>query len=141
MFFLLGPKTCCCGCSGVREGACRCSHSNTFLAEAYRTLSILKIIRVILVTFYELLRGEGWAGGSAGAPWARLHGLSCGLSWARLGSPWLSWRSSGPRGGLLALLGLHFGVLDTGPGNGNFLLQFAFKSDLKPVLVTWGLFD
>ena len=113
-----------CGCSGVREGACRCSHSNTFLAEAYRTLSILKIIGVILVTFYELLRG--------GLPWAPLGspGLSCGLSWARLGSPGLSLA-------LLALLGVSWGSLGSpgtpfwgsgqGGWDGSFLIAICFQ--------------
>jgi hypothetical protein len=131
VFFLLGPKTCGCGCSGVPEGACRCSHSNTFLAEAYRTLSILKIIGVILVTFYELLWGGG-AGGSPGASWACLDSL--------VGSPGLSLA-------LLAVLGVSWGSPGTpfwgsgqGGWEGSFLIAICFKSDLKPVLVTLGPF-
>ena len=126
MFFLLGPKKCGCGCSGVREGACRCSHSNTFSAEAYRTLSILKIIGVILVTFYELLWG--------GVPWG---------SWARLGSlvgspglAWLSW-ALGVSGGSP---GIPFWGSGQGGWEGSFLIAICFKSDLKPVLVTLGPF-
>ena len=34
----------------------------------------------------------------------------------------------------------HFLDLDRAPGNGHFLLQFVFKTDLKPVLVTLGPF-
>jgi hypothetical protein len=34
----------------------------------------------------------------------------------------------------------HFLDLDRAPGNGYFLLQFVFKTDLKPVLVTLGPF-
>ena len=34
----------------------------------------------------------------------------------------------------------HFLDLDRVPGNGHFLLQFVFKSDLEPVLVTLGPF-
>ena len=139
MFFLLGPKTCGCGCSGVPEGACRCSHSNTFLAEAYRTLSILKIIGVILVTFYELLWGGGGGGGSPGAPLGLSCGhpwlawLSCGLSWALLGSPGglgVSWGSPGTP----------FWGSGQGGWEGSFLIAICFKSDLKPVLVTLGPF-
>ena len=34
----------------------------------------------------------------------------------------------------------HFVDLERGPGKSNFLLQFAFKIALKPVLVTVGRF-
>ena len=131
MLFLLGPKKCGCGSSGVREGACRCSHSNTFSAEAYRTLSILKIIGVILVTFYEL----GALLGTPGPTWA--------LLWALLGSPGLNLA-------LLALLGVSWGSpgspgapfcgFGQGGWEGSFLIAICFQNDLKPVLVTPGAF-
>jgi hypothetical protein len=35
----------------------------------------------------------------------------------------------------------HFLDLDRALGNGHFLLQFVFKTDLKPVLVTLGPFE
>ena len=68
-----------------------------------------------------------------------LLGLFCGF----LGTPGVIW---GLLGDLVAFwwsLGRQcpiFWIWTGGPGNGNFLLQFAFKSDLKPVLVTLGSF-
>mgnify|MGYP006970208209 CR=1 FL=1 len=92
----------------MREGACRCSHSNTFFAKAYRTHSILKLVGVIFVTFFGFLclwalLGCSWVllglfGGFLGTP---------GVIWVLL----LFWDILGASLGLLGDLGAFLGLV------------------------------
>ena len=73
--------------------------------------------------------------GSPGLSWALL--AAPGGSWTQLGPPGVSWGILGPSRASWAPMP-HFVDLERGPGNSNFLLQFAFKIALKPVLVVCG---